>query len=214
MVGVSVFVAVLVLSSLVGHGAVISAVSPPTLERFRPYAGWEGRRVWGWVFSTDQELSVTALGYFDYLGDGLDAEHPIGIWALRGEAPLASATIGPGAAGVLHDGYRYLELQEALHIGPGAYILASLGGYDLDGYPADVRDSKIGQGIEFRAVRRASEHDIFAKPMQHVLNGRAPIDGSNFLYAVVPEPGLPILLLLGVGLCCRRSRDRSRQPFG
>ena len=52
----------------------------------------------GFRFCADSELTVTSLGAFDYLGDGLATAHMVGIWSLNGGAPLAVATVPSGSA--------------------------------------------------------------------------------------------------------------------
>lgn len=64
----------------------------------------------GYLFGIlDRDIKVTRLGFFDYLDDGLKNGHDVGIWALTGGAPLATATVPAGTGAVLEAGFRWVN---------------------------------------------------------------------------------------------------------
>lgn len=62
-----------------------------------PTFGFSTQFTQGWEFVADQNLSVTKLGVFDHLADGLVNAHEVGLWTQSGTL-LGSVTIQAGTA--------------------------------------------------------------------------------------------------------------------
>ena len=77
--------------------ASVKTNAAPILSSFNPILTIvHGDWTLGYSFSSDTNTSVTALGYWDSSQNGLDVEHPAGIWdsaqVLLGEVTVASGT--------------------------------------------------------------------------------------------------------------------------
>ena len=71
----------------------------------------------GWAFADanyNEYIAITALGVYDYGGDGLTNSHAVGIWSNDGTL-LASTVIPAGTAAPLIDGYRYSSITPVLY---------------------------------------------------------------------------------------------------
>ena len=69
--------------------------------------------VHGWQFTTNSDISVTALGFFDEAQDGLVDAHDVGIFSAAGTL-LASATVPSGLAAPLINQFRYVAIAPLL----------------------------------------------------------------------------------------------------
>jgi hypothetical protein len=74
------------------------------LEAAQPAIGWDGSRARffgdtdgpftiGFQFRAESDIALTALGAFDYLGDGFSTPRRVGVWSLAGGEPIVTATI-------------------------------------------------------------------------------------------------------------------------
>src|SRR6476620_5121322 len=60
----------------------------------------------GWQFTTNSPVTVDALGYYDFAGDGLAVPHEVGIFD-GGGTLLTSTLVAPGTTDPLIDGFLY-----------------------------------------------------------------------------------------------------------
>src|SRR6185295_76270 len=67
-------------------------------------------QVWGWIFTANSPVSVTALGVFDTDSNGLAVSHAVGIFRQSDQSLLASATVPEGLGGFLNSGFRFVSL--------------------------------------------------------------------------------------------------------
>ena len=185
------------------------ALTPQTLDAFRTFSGWSGQRTFGWQFSSSSVIEINSLGLYDDLGDGFNRSHEVGLWDVSSGMLLASVLFDGTEAGILSNGYRYISLEAPLEIRVGRYLLGSLGGGDSDGWPADSRESTLGEGLVYEGTWLSPNDDIFEKPFIRVIGATGPFDGSNFQYTIIPEPSamtLLIFVLMGIcGVRCRRA---------
>src|SRR5262245_26670035 len=76
-----------------------------------PPPSFTGTRGWTfYVSSPATGISITQLGVFDFVGDGLINSHQIGLWTTDG-ALLASVLIPAGLSGSFVGGYRYMPIE-------------------------------------------------------------------------------------------------------
>jgi hypothetical protein len=68
----------------------------------------------GFIFQVgSSNVQVDQLGYFDYQGDGLHANHPAGIWLLTPNLQnvlVGQAVVDSGTTDPLVDGFRFQSL--------------------------------------------------------------------------------------------------------
>lgn len=166
-------------------------------------------RMLGWEFTVSQQLDVLALGWFDWNDNGLALSHQVGIWDVASPgAPLITAFVPSGTAGMLAGHFRYTTLGSPITLQVGnTYRVA---GYDVgnsgDPHTWDV----ILEGYENKEVI-AFDHDArigliagggfgqdapgFQYPTTFTGDGRSVLMGPNLLLSTVPEPATTTLLL-------------------
>src|SRR5438045_2589426 len=66
----------------------------------------------GFRFHPESDVKVTALGAFDYLGDGLATPHQVAIWSANGGKLLATATVTSGTTSPLLGAFRYATISD------------------------------------------------------------------------------------------------------
>lgn len=76
----------------------------------------------GWMFSSADPITVTALGYYDWGGDGLADTHDVGIFT-SGGVLLVSTTVPSGTAGDLVASWRFTDIAPYL-LPAGTYVIA------------------------------------------------------------------------------------------
>jgi hypothetical protein len=106
-------------------------------------------------FRADRDLTVTSLGAFDYLGDGLATAHTVGIWSVNGGAPLASATVPAGTAAPLVGVFRYATIPNLVLCANTEYVVGASDFYGqaFDIYPWKPQGVATAQGITLLAPR-------------------------------------------------------------
>lgn len=163
----------------------------------------------GWAFSVHQPIQVTQLGFVDRNGDGLDAEHPVGLWRATGTLTgdlLATVTIDTfdPLIGIA----RYEALSSPIALTPGeiyvvgAYVPPGSAGDWITSPSSVQRDPVINYlGARFGSAAGALSYPFGSNPTN---SGRY---GPNLMLAV-PEPGTAALLIpiAAAVLRCRRRR--------
>src|ERR1043166_7258957 len=112
----------------------------------------------GFRFRAESDLKVTALGAFDYQGDGLVTIHGVGIWSLSGGAPLVSATVPSGTAAGLLGAFRYAPIPDFFLTAKTEYIIGASDYYGQDTsirdiYPWSAQGYSFAPGVIFLAAR-------------------------------------------------------------
>jgi hypothetical protein len=165
----------------------------------------------GWQFSVDRDVSVSALGSFDDLGDGLFFNVPVGVWDMQGRL-LASASVPKDMAAPLQDGFRYASIAP-LRLTAGEHYV--IGAFYSGDFAASLApgEGAVNPHVNFEGNRFANTN-AFLFPQMQDMGG--PFIGPNFLGAGLPEPASWALMIAGFGLtgACLRSWRGSAQTRG
>ena len=174
-------------------------------------------RMVGWEFTVNTPIIVTDLGYFDAGNtqptnppDGLFRAYQMGLWSSDGTL-LATGTVQQGTGSPEFQSYRYADVPD-VPIGPGqSYVVAGFlpeGNYatqTYDPYPdfgSDWIFPRPGGGFEVRQPVVDYEPELtFVRSRFTLFNaslvfpstpleGDNLVGGANFLFTVVPEPGM------------------------
>src|SRR5690606_1244930 len=81
-----------------------------------------GSHTMGWAFSTNDDVMVTMLGWYDHEQDGLIEPHKVGIFDTTGTL-LVSAEVPAGTGGELNAQFRYVPITPFLLPGGVEYII-------------------------------------------------------------------------------------------
>lgn len=163
----------------------------------------------GFQFSTNRDITVTDLGFFDSGQDGLGESHAIGIWNSAGTL-LTSSTVPAGTAGTLVNQFRYVSIAPIVLDGGGLFRIGALYATGVDPviFPGEATDFATDPAVNFLAATFASGNAL-SDPADTAASLPGYF-GPNFLFstaASVPEPatlGLLGLGLLGLGFIRRK----------
>ncbi|MEO3691826.1 PEP-CTERM sorting domain-containing protein [Roseateles paludis] len=78
-------------------------------------------QLYGWRFTLNTDVTVTALGVYDDDHDGMEVRHAIGIFRISDQALMVSTTLGAGTSGYLNGDFRYDALASGFALGAGDY---------------------------------------------------------------------------------------------
>ena len=184
--------------------------------------GFSSYQTLGWQFTTNANVTVDALGYYDLAGDGLAVSHDVGIFDSGGTL-LTSTTVAPGVVDALVGSFRYapitpytLTAAQTYTIGGTTDTIGNPAGFDFWGFnviglttdpaitvPAGAGRFKPTGGNSLLFPDLIGDSQVFA--------------GPNFLIApaasAVPEPCSLALLTTGaLPLLCIGRRRRLRAP--
>ena len=187
------------------------------------YSDTDGPFTLGFQFRVESDITVTALGAFDYLGDGFVTPHSVGIWTLAGGTPLATAAIPAGTVGSLAGQFRYVAIAGLSLSAHTEYIIGASEFYgtinDIYAGSVPVPAFSTASQVTFLGERGAGEAPGLVFPTVHFDALSPATFGANFQFDAVPEPSAWALLGCGLALfaCARRyakasaaEPDRSR----
>ncbi|MFN5464847.1 MAG: hypothetical protein ACK40D_09755 [Cyanobacteriota bacterium] len=211
---VAFFVSTLVAAALVtSDPAWADPVEPFVLPEVVAAVGGDPsfRGVIGYDITLSQSRSLSELGFWDYLGDGLLSSHTVSVLNGSG-ALLASGVVPSGSTTLLQDGFRWVSIPPIV-LSPGRYVIAA----SLDGEPSmfdevitdatsittDVRVSFGPQQALFTAVAPGMPIPVDLLP--------AVVDGTPGYFGPAIAPGpLPVLGASAGWVWSRRLRARCR----
>jgi hypothetical protein len=189
------------------------AAIPHSLPGAQPAILWDGSQAsffsdvdgpftLGYQFRVKSDITVTALGAFDYLGDGFVTPHIVGIWTLAGGAPIATATVPSGAAGSLVGQFRYVNTSGIPLSANTEYIIGASEFYgtvnDIYAGSVPVTVFSTSSEVTFMGSRGAGEAPGLVFPIVHFEPLSPTTFGANFQFETIPEPST--WALLGCGL--------------
>ncbi len=174
----------------------------------------------GFVFTTNQEASVTALGYYDENQDGFLTNHEVGIFDSNGSL-LISAVLDAGSGTSLLGHYRYKTVTAITLAANSSFVVVGTTFGLPDGWAYGsassitdfVIDSRIS--VPSDAARFIYQNDnLLRVPTEH-FGGFTIYGGPNFLLGTsvggeVPEPATLTLTLAAVAGILLMSRRTAR----
>jgi hypothetical protein len=171
---------------------------------------WVGPGTYGWGFNLPLDspgIVISQIGVFDEKGDGLANAHPVAVWRRTFTAIQLSATgeVPPGEAGEFFSGFRYTSI-EPIFVAPGqSFLVAAF-------YPEKDSDSTA-----FPEVVTRDQYIPYPAPLEGLFEPGATISAPtrglsrgeegmpnyefyaiNFRFAVVPEPQVTGLIIMGL----------------
>jgi len=173
-------------------------------------------QLYGWVFTVNAPITVTALGVYDYTGTGLSISHDVGIFDQSDQSLLGSTTVPAGTAGTLIDGFRYESITPFSLTQGDTYVIAMTmpeNNADLQ----SISNTSVSTASQITWVTSAFDTGsslAFPNPGNNGSFSEGMF-GPNFTFqtttAVTPEPsygvlGLGLTALLGFGIARRFRR--------
>jgi hypothetical protein len=158
----------------------------------------------GFRFRADSDLKVSALGAFDYQGDGLVAAHGVGIWSPSGGAPLASATVPLGTAAPLLGAFRYATIPDLILSANTEYIIGASDYYGQDTtihdiYPWSAQGYSFAAGVTFLAAPETDNESFGLVFPDMEENPGSPLT-ANFQFVAIPEPSGSLIACTFLGM--------------
>jgi hypothetical protein len=157
----------------------------------------------GFQFSTNQAVTVSALGYYDAGGDGLAVSHNVGLFDSVGTL-LVSATVNAGTMEPLIDNFRYVSISPLSLTAGALYTIAATTGGGGDSFAYGVIGSTISGFSTISPVQIGSNAGTFVYTSEGLVFpteqfGYSLYAGPNFLtgpcdVAQTPEPAPAALL--------------------
>jgi len=197
------------------------ATVPLSLSGAEPAFAWDGSQAdffaqddgpftVGFQFRVESEILVTALGAYDYAGDGFATPHSIGIWTLAGGAPILTVTIPSGSGGSSLGQFRYVNVSGVVLSANTEYIIGASDFYgtinDIYAGGVPVQAFSTPAAITFMGHRGAGESPGLVFPTVHFDALSPTTFGANFQYVPVPEPSRWMFLGPGVVLSIAMAR--------
>ncbi len=135
------FVAVTTLA-LCPSQVLATGISVVIFDEFTGETGNNFSQTVGWQFNLMQEITVTALQWFDDFGNGLTISHEVGIWDPHGNL-LSSVVVPAGAEAPLEDGmWRTIKITELVLPAADGYIVGGYNGHNaVDRVAFDVQQT-------------------------------------------------------------------------
>lgn len=158
----------------------------------------------GFKFSTNKDITVNSLGFYDDLKNDLTESHDIGIFDEIGNL-LVSGTVNPGD--VLDGWFRYTTVASTkLQAGKTFFIAATTGSenytYDPTGFAVDPNINYLGTAYTVSSSLVFPSFDSFDTTKGYF--------GPNFDYEATTPVPTPALLpgLVGLGAAALRKRSQ------
>ena len=195
------------LTLLAALSASLSAAQPAIVwdgSQADFFSDTDGPFTLGFQFRVESDITITALGTFDYLGDGLVMPHHVGVWALGGGTPLARATVPAGSGGSLSGQFRYVNVAGISLSAGTEYVIGASDFYgsinDLYAGSVPVSAFSTPSAVTFLGARGAGEAPGLVFPAVHFDALSPTTFGANFQFVTVPEPSTAALFGWGLAV--------------
>lgn len=143
------------------HATPANAVSFPLPQPLSPYPSSSLLKLTGFEFIPRTDIWVTALGFYDHLGDGLLGSHPIGIYDASSRELLTSETVATCSALDPASHFRFADLASPIRLLAGrSYSIVGVvplsgpsygGGLLLDPIP-QATDAVLDANLTFSSI--------------------------------------------------------------
>lgn len=170
----------------------------PILDSFSsPSVFFSQIQTLGYAFSSDINISVSALGFWDSSQNGFAAGHEVGLWDGSGVL-LGQASLAAGTGDTLIGDFRYADLSSAVSLTAGAsYYLA---GTTLnDDWVYQASSIVMDTGINYLGSYWAPS-GVFAFPGNSAPEREYMTVNAITSTGAVPVPESATLALFGIGL--------------
>ena len=167
-------------------------------------------RTQGYDFTVNSQITITALGFWDQGGDGLNQSHQVGIWSGDGSTLLISAIVPGGTAGTLDSGFRFVSITPFV-LNAGTYLAGAFNGNNSDAIIRFTNATTIPE-ITLGSTRYdTSFSGVFSVP--DGVQGSGFDDGyfgPNFMIGnAVPEPASWAMMIGGFAIAGAAMRRRA-----
>jgi MYXO-CTERM domain-containing protein len=173
----------------------------------------------GFGFTTNKAISVTALGYYDELGDGFLTDHEVGIFDTDGNL-LVSTLLQAGSSAPLDGHYRYNAVTPISLPAGASFVISSTTFGFADGWVSGNKDTQVTDFVVDPAINVASDaarylyqgDNVLRIPTNH-FGGYTFYGGPNFQLeldetSTAPEPSSVALALGGLAGLLLAARQR------
>jgi hypothetical protein len=183
----------------------LQAISPGTVGGDASFSG-----SLGYSFNLSRPFTVSALGFYDDLEDGLLSSHMVGIFDATTQALLISGTLPSGSGSPLQAGFRWLPVPLQV-LNAGDYVIAATSSGDpavFDAFLFAGFDPMVSAGFSLgtNSLTKAGSGTVVAFPSFDEGLSYGFI-GPNFASPQVPGP-LPVLGVASALAWSRRLRLR------
>ncbi len=151
----------------------------------------------GYKFTADNNVTITALGFFDSYGDGFSGDHLVGLWD-ENQTLLSSVKLYAGTGSILVDDFRYENISTTVALTAGnSYYIAGTTAFDTWVYHTDNIVTDLGISYDGSYYALFTGYNLvfpnsYASGNQYIT--------VNFLMEPAPAPEPSTILLFATGL--------------
>lgn len=179
----------------------VQAVPVVTLNELVGDATSVANFVHGWQFTTNSDISVTALGFFDDGQNGLVDAHDVGIFSAAGTL-LASATVPSGGAAPLVNQFRYVAIAPLLLTSGQTFRIGAVYNSNADPLVVNATGLAVDPAITKSPLRFAISSATLADPTGSFLGNGSFGPNFDFVLAATGAPEINGLSSVALGFTC------------
>jgi hypothetical protein len=189
------------------QASIFAQPDAPTLYGY-PYVG----ESIGTLFQVGpNDISVTQLGIWDSLGDGLQLSYEVALFCYCNETPLTQTTIPSGTTATLEGGSRWSPITPVQLQAGGYYVIAAYRPNSDEIYDPfiwlELGEATWGPGVIPLDELYDASDSLILPLTDEAYDG---IVGANFQYNIIPTPDTgSTLALLTLALLTTRLRSQN-----